>query len=331
MARIAIVGAGIAGLTLANRLALHDNHRVTLFEKSQAVGGRIATKRAEPFHFDHGSQFFIARTDAFKTFIQPMIEQDIIACWNARFAEIHGNHIKRSILWADDYPHYVGTPSMNTIAQYLAQGAHIQRNTQVARLKQDHTQWVLFDNQDCHLGHFDWVISTIPSPQALALMGDWLTPDLPIHTTTMQACYSLMLGFEEPLELPFEAALVHDADISWISVNSSKPGRSTPYCLLIHATNRWADAHLADPLDDVKQYLIAEASRVCQLDMTQADHQAIHRWRYANHPKRKGPSHLILPQHNLALCGDWFIQGRIEAAFTSANALYHDFMSKGII
>ena len=43
---IAIIGAGIAGVTAARTL-LQAGHRVTLIEKSRGVGGRMSTRRTE--------------------------------------------------------------------------------------------------------------------------------------------------------------------------------------------------------------------------------------------------------------------------------------------
>ncbi|MFM7274112.1 MAG: FAD-dependent oxidoreductase, partial [Gammaproteobacteria bacterium] len=57
--RIAVIGAGIAGLALARALA--DAAEVTVFEKSRGAGGRMSTRRQEPWHFDHGTQFFTVR------------------------------------------------------------------------------------------------------------------------------------------------------------------------------------------------------------------------------------------------------------------------------
>jgi predicted NAD/FAD-dependent oxidoreductase len=44
MKKVAIIGAGLTGLTIAQELNTHLN--VTIFEKSRGVGGRIATRRA---------------------------------------------------------------------------------------------------------------------------------------------------------------------------------------------------------------------------------------------------------------------------------------------
>jgi predicted NAD/FAD-dependent oxidoreductase len=65
--RIAIIGAGMSGLTLANRLS--KIAEVVLFEKSRGVGGRMSTRQADPFTFDHGAQFFTVRDKRFSVFI----------------------------------------------------------------------------------------------------------------------------------------------------------------------------------------------------------------------------------------------------------------------
>ena len=77
----------------------------------------------------------------------------------------------------------------------------------------------------------------------------------------MLGCYSLMLGFDEALDLDWDAAQLTGTDISWISVNSSKPGRPDDYSLLVHSNNDWAEEHLDDDVDAVKyEYLCSQVA-----------------------------------------------------------------------
>ena len=52
--RVAIIGAGIAGIAAARTFA-GAGWRPVLFDKSRGLGGRMATRRAEGLRFDHGT------------------------------------------------------------------------------------------------------------------------------------------------------------------------------------------------------------------------------------------------------------------------------------
>ncbi len=55
--------------------------------------------------------------------------------------------------------------------------------------------------------------------------------------------------------------------------------------------------------------------------MNTANYKDLHLWRYANIKKQKGKQYLINLKEKLGVCGDWFIQGRVESAYTSAFKL----------
>ena len=60
MKHVAIIGAGMAGITAARTL-LQAGLRVSVFEKSQGAGGRMATRETAYGGFDHGVQYFTVR------------------------------------------------------------------------------------------------------------------------------------------------------------------------------------------------------------------------------------------------------------------------------
>jgi oxygen-dependent protoporphyrinogen oxidase len=60
---IGIIGAGIAGLTIAF-LRSRSGDRVSVFEASPRVGGQLHTERSGPFVIEHGAEGFIAGSDA---------------------------------------------------------------------------------------------------------------------------------------------------------------------------------------------------------------------------------------------------------------------------
>ncbi len=318
MSRIAIIGAGIAGLILAREL--DGLAALVLFEKSRGYGGRMATRRAGAFQFDHGAQFFSAKTAAFRQYLEPFVTTGVVARWDAAFVEFQGNRIVSRRDWRDGPAHYVGVPAMNALPRSMSDGLEVRLETRVARVAKTDSDWRLEDADGLELGRFDWVVLAIPATQAreLVFACDDLEPEPP-----MQGCYSLMLGFDEPPAIDWQAAFVSEADISWISLDSSKPGRPDAPALLVHSTNRWAEAHLETSRDDVVRHLGKELHRVAGIDSGQAGHVDLHRWRYANVGRQAGSSCWIDPEQRLGAIGDWFVHGRVEAAFSSACDLAH--------
>ena len=194
MTRIAIIGAGISGLTTAN--LLKQDAEITIFEKSNGVGGRMSTRRAKPYFFDHGAQYFTAKTTKFQNFIQPMHDQGIIERWNARYVQINGDQIIERRNWHDEIPRYVGVPGMNHVAKFLASEIDIRFNTRITSLSQN-GRWQLTDDQHQQFNDFDWVISTIPSHQAAELLSKNIPFVSGINAIKMSACFALMLGFNK--------------------------------------------------------------------------------------------------------------------------------------
>lgn len=59
MKKIAIIGGGVSGLEASRILSQKKDFSVTLFEKSDRVGGRLKTQKEEGFLFDEGFQVFL--------------------------------------------------------------------------------------------------------------------------------------------------------------------------------------------------------------------------------------------------------------------------------
>jgi len=326
MLNIAIIGSGLSGLTLAHNLKGHA--KITVFEKSRGVGGRMATRYASEYKFDHGAQFFIAKTKEFKNFISPMLEEGVVKRWDARFAEIDENTKLRTVMWGEEKAHYVGAPNMNAIGKYLSKDLNIKLNSEVTKIsKKD--KWHLFDGQNELLGEFDWVLITAPSAQTYDLLPNDAPMKNIIKHIKMQACFSLMLGFNEDLDLGYDAALVKNYDISWISVNSSKPDRDSGCSLLVHSTNSWAEKHIDEDKDSVINFLCNETTKVVGFDVSKADFIGIQRWRYANIEKQQYNSFLD-NKRKIGVCGDWCVQGRVESGYSSAMHLFYE-LKKHII
>ena len=314
--RLGIIGAGMAGLTLAKAMA--DCADVRIFEKSRGVGGRMATRRTDTVAFDHGAQYFTIRDARFRAALETVRADGVVQHWTGALATLPEGDLAAQL--AGDATRYVGRPSMNALAKSMAAGLDIQTNTPVQAITGAAGTWFV-ETGDRREGPFDWVIAAAPAPQSAALLPGGFAHHAALAHTRMNACFTLMIRQTGDAMPPFAAARIDDPVIGWISRNNSKPGRSDTPCLVVNATAGWSDAHLEEPLDDVLRRMLEATRRYVPLSAVEAEAAVIHRWRYANVERPTGQSFLLDEVSRLAACGDWCIAGRVEAAFLSATAL----------
>lgn len=313
--KIAIIGAGLAGLNLARLLGkLAD---VIVFEKSNKIGGRLSTFNEQGFSFDHGAQFFTAKNPAFQTFVKELELHHAIKQWNARFVELKFGEIQSERTWDKDFPHYVGSPSMNSIAQYLAQNIDIHFNQTITGIKKIKLNWLL-ETANSEIGPFDWLIIAIPAEQANDLLPENLSPKMILQDVKMQPCFTLMLGYEIENFFDWDAAFVSDSILSWVSVNSSKPNRGKPLSIIAMSTNEWANQNLSKSDSIIINEMLNELAKISGKTCNNASFIKLKRWKYANAFRQEQVLEIIDYPLKLAFCGDWCISGRIESAFMSS-------------
>lgn len=316
-AKIAIIGAGLAGLTLAHRL--RGKAEISLFEKSRRPGGRLATREAGGFQFDHGAQYFTIRSPEFRTFLEGARADGYVRPWDARIVTLEPG--QAPVEEVRDETIYVGAPSMNALPAFLAEGIEVICETEPRSCQRREAGWLLSDANGATHGPFDWVVSTAPAPQSRALLGEDFALKAGFESARMRGCFALMLGFDVPLDIDWQGAFVKDSPIGWIAFDSSKPVRDAGTSLLVQATGDWADAHLEDVPAEIETRLLEELQTFTGIEGGTAAHRDFHHWRFAGTAESAGEDFLIDPQNRLAACGDWCIKGRVEAAFKSADAL----------
>lgn len=316
MVKLAIVGAGIAGLTLASRM--EDSTSLTILEKSRGLGGRLATRRAGEFQFDHGAQYFTARSQEFRQFLRQYFDSTTLQDWQPKTLTLSEREKPYRRSWFE--PHWVGVPAMNSLGKTLSRQHAIELQATVSRLTSTPAGWMIVLDDGMERGPFDWVAVTAPAEQTSALLPAEFQHHQALQKVRMSACFSLMLGFHQPPQLPFQAARIKDSPLGWIAVDSHKPGREGLFSLLVQSSNSWADLNLDKPLDQIQDSLLSALMELLP-NLSEPDHLDLHRWRYAATAEPLKQDFLIDPTLRLAACGDWCLGGRVEAAFTSAYRL----------
>lgn len=344
---IAIVGAGIAAITCARTL-VQAGHRVTVFEKSRGVGGRMSTRHTPFGTFDHGAQYFTARDPRFTLALQTAPQ----ACrpWSATAVHVLdalGHKIAAGLPMRE--AHWVGAPGMNSVvktwAQPLADAGHIHLQTRVTALEPDAlhpAQWQLRthdESADSHRvwGGFDAVVLAIPSPQAQTLLATTLKGTALAQQTqsaTVLPCWTLMLAYPQAAQPGLTTLGPHwntarstHHRIAWLARESSKPGRGPIERWTVQANAAWSQEHVNDEPERVIAKLTKAFGEITGIHATPAHAQA-HRWLYAKTERPLGVSHLWDAQARIGICGDWCLGHRVENAFTSGLELALELAAK---
>jgi renalase len=321
---IAIIGAGLAGLSCAQAL-LQAGHTVHVFDKSRGPSGRMSTRRAEddngPWQCDHGAQYFTARDPAFRAEVARWQQAGVAALWNARLASFDGTAWSNP---ATPLERFVGTPRMTSpaawLVQHLGEPALAQWQITVQRLDHSEGGWTITSAEHgLHSPRYSAVLLAVPAPQAVPL----LAPVSPAGTAIaasarMRGSWAVMLRYASPVALPWEGAFINTGPLRWVARDSSKPGRTGQETWLLHASPEWSEAHIEDSAEAVTTALLTAFAALGGPAPLVA---TAHRWRYADTEPALTQGSWWDAQMRLGLCGDWLHGGKVEGAWLSGRAL----------
>lgn len=340
---IAVVGAGMAGVTCARTL-VQAGHQVTLFEKSTGAGGRMASRDTLFGAFDHGAQYFTVRDPRFEQALQTV--PGLCKPWSAttvRVLDAFGR-VAAAGLPARE-PHWVPTPGMNALvrqwAQPLVQAGAVELEQHVNRIERDALhpgRWQLHttgrrtaagDESHVYSG-FDAVVLAIPSAQAHALLQtSGLAPALvkALEAVKVAPCWTLMLAYPQAIQPTmshigpqWNAARSTHHRIAWLAREPSKPARESLERWTVQASAAWSAEHLEDDAPRVQGKLLKAFAEITGIRAEPA-HAEVHRWRHAQTLQPLGQSCLWDARTGIGLCGDWCLGHRVENAFVSGLEL----------
>ena len=335
--RIAIVGAGMAGVTCARTLA-QAGHHVTVFEKSESVSGRMATRESPFGTFDQGAQYFTVRDPRFVKALDTV--PGLCKPWSANTVRVLDElgRVAAASLPSKD-PHWVPRPAMSALVSRWAQPLHEQINlqTRVTRIERDPmivTRWQL-RTEGADDGHqvfcgFDAVLLAMPAPQARDLLASSGLADRlsrQMETVKMAPCWTLMLAFPNAMQPglsslgpQWNAARSTHHRMAWLARESSKPGRKSIERWTVQASAAWSQEHLEDDHARVEAKLLKAFSEVTGI-RAQPSHTQTQRWRHAKTVQPLNKTHLWDAKSGIGACGDWCIGHRVEDAFISGLEL----------
>ncbi len=309
MTRVAIIGAGMAGLACARRLT-GAGHQPVIFDKGRGIGGRVATRRAGGLHFDHGAQYVTAKEAGFAAVLEELVGKGAAAEWDD----------------GAERAHVVGTPGMSSIPKALATGLDVRQAQHVTQVAPDGAGWrISADGADHHATH---VVITVPAPQVEGLIGSGHALVHQIADVRLAPCLTLMAAMTGPA--PFISLRDEDGPFASIMRDSSKPGRpqGDAAAWVAQASLEFTLAHLEEDLDQIAERMLPLLCDRLGAPQGSVTHATAHRWRYARVTAPLGQPFARAEGGTLYLGGDWCLGARVEAAWTSGTAIAGDLLER---
>ncbi len=261
--RVAIIGAGIAGLACAAALKTAGVD-VVLFDKGRRPGGRVSSLRLDAGAWDFGAPFLRPSDPDFAAQVNRWSAAGLASAWPAG--------PKGAV---------VGVPAMGSLVEAGCADHAVQFGAQIQRAEHRADGWHLHC-ADSASGPFAALILALPAEQAAALLS--------LHDLGMareaaavrsQARWSVMLAFDQPLT-GVPAFMQDNGDLAWAARESSKPGRSTASdCWVLHASSDWSARNLERDAADVARDLLALFAGLAGRPLPEPEFLKAHRWRFA--------------------------------------------------
>lgn len=289
---IIIIGSGLAGLR-AGRLLQNAGHQVLILDKGRRIGGRMSTRRADGFLFNHGAQFITARSDQFRAVCKEAELAGQLACW-----PLDGRENALS-----------GTPSMRGLAEFMGQGLQIRQDHEVETVTRTTGGLITLNLSGQEAITCQHLLVTCPAPQTARLLAE-AAPELAAAAKDVvyAPCWTVMAGFSEPLHLSAAPVQQPDGILGWVTYEARRPQASDQPALTLQANAAFSQRHLEDPPQDISDRLLSAFAANQNIDLPEPSYLAAHRWRYA---KVETPCPSDTPfcseqtDSVIAVAGDW--------------------------
>jgi renalase len=339
---IAIVGAGIAGITCAHQLQANGRTGIAIFEKSRGVGGRLTTRRMFDTCVDRGTCYISPKGKDFRKLVDRLIADNIVETWTDTTHTLIAN----GDILADPaiYPRYVAPSGMNQIAKYLAQDLDIRFGQRAISIQPEGNLWRLaIDGTNPTEILARKVILAIPAPQAVDLLAP-LTHILPseflddLKAVEFYPSIAVAAGYTATQLSQWETAYSQirsvtcqdDPILAWLGLDSSKRQQLAPPVFVLQSTAEFATKYPEPQSTAIASLLMLERASERFFPWFQDfQWQEPHLWRYAiakpprsSSVKTAADSYLSSDTPAPLFCiGDWCHGSKVEDAFLAGMAV----------
>ena len=296
MTRIAIIGAGVAGLTAAYGLRTQPVER-TVFEKSRGFGGRAATRGRYGCRYDHGAPFFGTPSRRVRDLIVAHLPTEQLTEVGRPVGTFNDDGDLRDCSEeSDDGPRWTYDHGISTLGKLLARAGRpdVRRDTRVERLRRKGDRWEVETATGTLHAPYDAVVLTAPAPQTAAILARSALDASPfpaLHTAVESVGYApqfaYVLAYDRPLSrsAPYHGVVSRDPEhpLSWIGFEHDKRGHAPAgtQLIVVHTAPAWTRPRVDRDPESFLPEVKAQAESVLSMSLRHPSWVDTQRWRYA--------------------------------------------------
>ena len=331
--RVAVIGAGVAGLSCARELRLHGYDPI-VFEASDRLGGRCSSRNTRIGWFDDGAQAISGATRLATYAADRPGELAALHPWTVpatpaedepkgkdRDKDADEANTTRTLKLMGA----VGVPSMLALASAVAQPMDIRLHTPIQQARRRGASWVLRDAAGEIDEDFRALVLAVPAPLALPLARESPGLAAALRAVRYRSRWVLLLGSERAINLPGYREF-QGSPIERVAAMHSKPGRPSipPQRWFVEAAERWSLQHEHDDPEAVADLLLdnfrALAGRTVTPNFLFAHHWA-HAFVETPATLARRVGYLWDDEVRLGVCGDSVVPSQVDRVHYSGVAL----------
>jgi predicted NAD/FAD-dependent oxidoreductase len=334
--RVAIIGAGPAGLAAAWRLR-DAPVEVVVVDKSRGVSGRAASRTRHGARFDFGANYFKLDTPELERLVlQELPGEGLVRIAGDVWTFDGAGRIAPGDPVQNRQAKWTYSSGISTLGKHLAAAARadVRFATRVTALRRATGAWQLVTEDPAagSGGAFDAVLLTAPAPQAREILAASEITGAELHTIDaslaaaryhQQWCFAL--GFQRSIEPRPECFALINSDrshaIAWLSFENDKPGRELggSTVIMVQMSPAWSARHFDASAETLLPEVHQAALSLLGLEDRPVEWFDSQRWRFAHTYQAAEANGLAGAESaGLFFAGDALVgKGRVGASMTT--------------
>jgi renalase len=293
-----IIGAGISGMTLAQRLR-SKGLSVLILEKSKGVGGRMATRRWNDQLFDHGAQH-IRMNPKTQSLLDQWSHENLLSPWQENS--------------------FICPLGISKLAKSMAAHLEIQLEKKVIHVQKIDTNYKLSSEDGSHFITKNLVLSS-PLPQSLQLLSHSnINYDKKLESIQYAKALVFLVSHKSALNFQLPDYQEWNSGPLFSITNQNKKFDKPGFAFTFTMSPDWSDTHF-ELNDELLNTHFKQTLDLLKFQIPQSSELQIKKWRYSHPTSTWTDKFYTVENEKIELIGDAFGGPSINGAAYSALEL----------